>query len=152
MSLNDAESISGWRYDPPYDVYNWPDWTDMVRDGYEFGDPALREQQYASITDHADELIGFVQFFPLQSVTRLGFGLRPDLCGLGLGVTFVMTIVSEAIGRTPDNEIDLEVLTWNDRAIRTYDRAGFQIEDTYMKPTPTGLKECHCMVYRERQL
>ena len=99
-------------------------------------------------------LSGFVQFFPIVGVTRLGLGLRPDLCGKGggIGTQFVQLLVQEAQRRTPRQEIDLEVLVWNERAIQTYERAGFTITDTYEKWTPTGMADFHCMVYTRTEL
>ncbi|GAB2701360.1 GNAT family N-acetyltransferase [Paenibacillus thermoaerophilus] len=156
MTEQHAEEICRWRYEPPYDVFNWPDWTRMVREGAEFGDPGIRERQYAAVVagSGADGsnpdgpvLVGYAQFFPITGVTRLGLGLRPDLCGRGLGTALVRTIVEEARRRAPQNAIDLEVLTWNVRAIRAYEKAGFVVADTYVRPTPCGPSEFHCMEY-----
>jgi len=58
-----------------------------------------------------------------------------------------LAIVKEARRRAPHDEIDLEVLTWNDRAIRTYEKAGFERTDTYRRMTPSGMAQFHCMVY-----
>jgi len=143
-----AEEICGWTYEAPFNIYNWPSWEQMKKDGIEFGDSVLRADQYAAVIDSQQKLIGFAQFFPLTGVTRLGLGLRPDLCGLGLGPAFTQLIVSEAVRRAPQNEIDLEVLAWNTRASRAYEQAGFHITDTYSRPTPYGFAECHCMVYK----
>lgn len=142
-----AQEICGWTYEAPFDIYNFPSWEQMKKDGIEFGDSDLRAEQYAAVLDSQQGLIGFAQFFPLTGVTRLGLGLRPDLCGLGLGPAITRAVVSEAKRRTPTNEIDLEVLTWNTRAVRTYEHAGFHITDTYSRLTPTGYAECYCMVY-----
>ncbi|MNW71131.1 Acetyltransferase (GNAT) family protein [compost metagenome] len=56
-------------------------------------------------------------------------------------------IVQAALKRYPEREIDLEVLTWNQRAIRTYQKCGFTITDTYERRTPTGDRPFYCMVY-----
>lgn len=74
--------------------------------------------------------------------------MRPDLLGKGMGAAFVQAIVGDASQRHPEDEIDLEVLTWNNRAIRAYQKAGFFITDTYERPTPEGMGEFHCMVYQ----
>ncbi|WP_409343489.1 GNAT family N-acetyltransferase [Paenibacillus sp. MBLB4367] len=147
MNEADGLAICGWRYEPPYDIYAWEPWEMMVAGGKEFADPEIRKAQYASVDDEGGELIGFAQFFPLVGVTRLGLGLRPDRCGQGRGLAFVQEIVAEAKRRTPDHEIDLEVLVWNDRARKVYEKAGFRITDTYERGTPTGTAEFHCMVY-----
>lgn len=142
-----AVEVCSWCYDPPYDLYNWDSWDNLVTRQEEFADPAVREAQYAAVLDENDELCGFAQFFPIVGVTRLGFGMRPDRCGRGDGPTFVRAIVEEAKRRMPTDEIDLEVLTWNHRARKAYESAGFQITDTYVRPTPEGTGEFHCMVY-----
>ncbi|WP_028609510.1 GNAT family N-acetyltransferase [Paenibacillus harenae] len=147
MEIRYAREICEWAYEEPFDIFNWPSWEKMQKDGIEFGDSVLREEQYAAVLGGSNELIGFAQFFPITGVTRLGLGLRPDLCSQGLGPAFIRTIFREAIRRAPWNEIDLEVLAWNTRAIRAYERAGFRITDTYSRGTPRGFAEFHCMVY-----
>lgn len=147
MSEEHAQALCEWRYAPPWDIYNWPSWVNMKKDGIEFGDPVLRAGQYAVVLDDHGLFIGFAQFFPLGHVTRLGLGLHPDRTGQGLGPAFVRTLVREALRRTPGNEIDLEVACWNKRAVRTYEQAGFRIEDTYPLPARSGEIECHCMVF-----
>ncbi|QHW32099.1 GNAT family N-acetyltransferase [Paenibacillus rhizovicinus] len=142
-----AEQLTTWRYEPPFDFYNWTTWQVMLELGMEFGDPDIRNRQYAAVTDADGLFIGFAQFFPLLGLTRIGLGLRPDLCNNGLGVPFVQAILAEAMRRAPDDEIDLEVHTWNVRAIRTYQRAGFVITDTYAKQTQAGIVDVYCMCY-----
>lgn len=168
-----CQELCTWRYPAPYDLYNWPTWNTMLQNHSEFADPQIREAQYRGVVDESGTLYGFVQFFPLMGVTRLGLGLRPDLCGKGgvsnsesegrgesgrnntstnglgnrLGSSFVQLLVAEAQQRAPQQEIDLEVLVWNERAIRAYQRAGFTITDSYEKWIPTGPADFHCMVY-----
>lgn len=142
-----AEELSRWRYEPPYDFYNWSSWEVMQQLGLEFGDAEIRQQQYAAVKNTEGQFIGFAQFFTLLGVIRLGLGLRPDLCGLGLGLPFVQAIVEEALRRAPGDEIDLEVHVWNTRAIRTYEKAGFVITDTYERPIGSATVEVHCMSF-----
>ncbi|MFD1957119.1 GNAT family N-acetyltransferase [Paenibacillus thailandensis] len=147
MEREHAEQICRWRYEPLYDFYRWPAWERMEREGIEFGDPALREAQYRSVLDGRGELIGFAQLFPMAGVTRLGMGLRPDRCGQGKGPLLAALLAEEALRRHPEHEIDLEVLAWNTRAIRAYEKAGFAVTDTYVRRAPQGEAEFHCMVY-----
>ncbi|WP_141503604.1 GNAT family N-acetyltransferase [Paenibacillus luteus] len=147
LELHHTEEICSWSYQDRYAIYNWPSWAQMQKDGIEFGDSVLRAAQYAAVIDDQHRLIGYAQFFPITGVTRLGLGLRPDLCGRGLGPTFIRLIAAEALRRKPENEIDLEVLAWNVRAVRAYEHAGFKITDTYTRSTPQGDYECYCMVY-----
>ena len=147
MTEEDGAHICSWTYEPPYQLYGFLPWEQMKALEVEFGDARIRSEQYVSVTDADGELFGFAQFFPLLGVTRLGLGMRPDRLGQGYGVPFVQAIVEEARRRHPVDMIDLEVLTWNERAIRTYRRAGFRITDTYTRQTPSGPGEFYCMVY-----
>ncbi|WP_028551308.1 GNAT family N-acetyltransferase [Paenibacillus sp. UNC451MF] len=144
-----CQDICTWKYPIPYDIYNWRDWELMVKDQEEFADAALREEQYRGVVDSDGTLVGFAQFFPLVGVTRLGLGMHPHLCGQGYGVDFVRAIVAEAKQKAPANEIDLEVLIWNIRAYRVYEKAGFTHTDTYERMTPTGMDMFHCMVWKD---
>lgn len=147
MEPSHAENICEWNYKPPYNIYGWMPWEQMQALGIEFGDPVLRSQQYVSVVNDPGSLCGFAQLFPMEGVVRLGIGMRPDLCGHGLGHLFMEVIVQAALKRYPEREIDLEVLTWNQRAIRTYQKCGFTITDTYERRTPTGDRPFYCMVY-----
>jgi ribosomal-protein-alanine N-acetyltransferase len=144
-----CQELCTWKYPPPYELYNWVPWETMLQEQSEFADPLIRAEQYRAVVDENGLLSGFVQFFPIVGVTRLGLGLRPDLCGKGsgIGTRFVQLLVQEAKRQAPQQEIDLEVLVWNERAIHTYQRAGFTITDTYDKWTPKGMSAFHCMVY-----
>ncbi|WP_240941404.1 GNAT family N-acetyltransferase [Paenibacillus sp. HB172176] len=146
-----AEQLCGWRYEPPYSIYNWPSWDKMKKDGIEFGDPALRAQQYSGVVDVHGRLIGYAQFFPMSGVTRLGLGLHPELCGQGLGSRLARLAALEALRREPLDEIDLEVWTWNQRAIRSYEKAGFRITDQYERIAGDEAMDCYCMVFDSRE-
>ncbi|WP_310830906.1 GNAT family N-acetyltransferase [Paenibacillus pedocola] len=147
MEPSHAENICEWIYKPPYNIYGWMPWEQMQALGIEFGDPVLRSQQYVSVVNEQGDLCGFAQLFPMEGVVRLGIGMRPDLCGRGMGHLFMGAIVQAALKRYPEREIDLEVLTWNQRAIRTYQKCGFTITDTYERRTPSGDRPFYCMVY-----
>jgi ribosomal-protein-alanine N-acetyltransferase len=150
-----CKEICTWHYPAPYDVYNWPSWEIMVAEDMQFADPDIRETQFTAVVrkgeKHTDELIGYVQYFPMHEVSRLGLGIRPDLCDKGLGLVFMAAILKEATIKTPNHEIDLEVHTWNVRAQKTYAKAGFVKTDEYERMTPTGMGRFYCMVYDEKQ-
>lgn len=162
LTEQDAEHIAVWRYPPPYDIYNFTSWETMLARQEEFADPSIRAKQYAGVWAATGEfsalsnalvgasgtLIGFGQFFPLVGITRLGLGLRPDLCGHGIGLDFVKALIAEAKRRAPSHLIDLEVLAWNTRAYKVYEKAGFVYEQSYERLTPNGTAKFHCMVYQ----
>jgi len=149
MTETDAAEICAWRYPAPYDRYRWPSWEEMRSQGKEFGDPDIRRAQYASVRDALGRLVGYAQFFPLAGVVRLGLGLLPDCCGRGWGPELMRSLCAEAAARHPGAEIDLEVETWNKRAIRAYEKAGFAVTDTYTKRAAHGCVHICCMVLQE---
>jgi len=148
MTEEDARAICAWRYPPPYDRYRWPSWEAMRAEGREFADPEIRRQQYASVTDERGELLGYAQFFRLDRAVRIGLGLRPDCCGRGWGASFAGAIAREAARRGQGAEVDLEVETWNVRAIRAYRKAGFEPEDRYERQAAHGVVSVLCMVWK----
>lgn len=149
MNIRHCQDICTWTYEPPYDIYQWSSWAQMEEESSEFADQEIRETQYISVLDEEDGvLVGYAQLFPIEGVTRLGLGMRPELCGHGIGPAFVRFIAEEARRRRPQDEIDLEVLAWNIRAQKAYAKAGFTITDSYERPTPKGEMGFYCMVYK----
>jgi ribosomal protein S18 acetylase RimI-like enzyme len=147
MTEEDAAAICSWRYPPPYEGYEWPPWEMMVERGLEFGHAQIRLSQYLVARTERKELIGFIQLFPLDRAMRLGISLRPDCCSRGWGPLLTSMAVREARHRMPDAEIDLEVETWNERAVKAYGKAGFTITDEYERGNPDDCTRVYCMVW-----
>jgi len=152
MTEQDGKAICGWRYPEPYHLFRWPPWNDMVKHEREFGDPLIRSKQYLSVRNaDSGELVGYVQLFPMERTVRLGMGLRPDCCDRGWGTHLTRLLIQEASRRQPGAEIDLEVEKWNQRAIRTYEKAGFVVTDRYDRRATHGIVSVYCMVWNNRQ-
>ena len=71
----------------------------------------------------------------------LGVGLKPSLCGQGLGRTLMEIVKQQCEKKYPGKKIVLEVRSFNERAIKCYRRAGFSVVDTYSKDTTLGYGE-----------
>ncbi|MEQ4482928.1 hypothetical protein [Cohnella silvisoli] len=84
LTEGDGREICEWRYPAPYDLYRWPSWETMVKQGREFGDPQIRQVQYLAVRTkrefELEQLVGYVQFFQMDRTLRIGMGLRPDCC------------------------------------------------------------------------
>ena len=88
-----AAQVAAWRYPAEYAVYNWQEDEplDELLDGSSYG-----------LLNRKGELVGFYQFgeharIPTrepepygQGPLDVGLGLRPDLCGLGFGPSFLV--------------------------------------------------------------
>ena len=56
-----------------------------------------------------------------------GIGVNPDCCGKGYGQQMTKTAWEISRNLFPGKRMYLEVRTWNSRAVRCYQKAGFQI-------------------------
>ncbi len=62
----------------------------------------------------------------------VGFGMRPDLTGSGLGYEFISECISYAVDKHEykGEYVRLGVAQFNKRAIKTYEKNGFEVFDT----------------------
>jgi len=141
MSQRQARAVAAWRYDPPYDFY------DAVADPEDLAellDPAQREgRDFAVLSDPSDlgdlgDLVGFFMFKHEGDIVEVGLGLRPDLTGCGLGLSFLLAGLEFARERYAPTRFRLAVAAFNQRAIRVYERAGFYQGESYMHRTNGG--------------
>jgi ribosomal-protein-alanine N-acetyltransferase len=132
MTQEEAEAVAAWHYPEPYAFYDWTADADDLR---ELLDPALRGEAYWAVRDEADELVGYFSFKPKDDAVEIGLGLRPDLTGQGLGTAFLAAGLDFAHERFAPERFTLAVATFNERAIKVYERAGFARDRVYMHST-----------------
>lgn len=131
MTLEDARLIATWRYQGVYAVYDF--------EGAAAELLGTSSPFFAAHDEHG-ELVGFCCFGTTAEIgdvgpsalftgadhtLSVGLGLRPDLTGQGIGLPFVTAILDFAREQFTPEAFRLFVLTWNHRAIRVYERAGF---------------------------
>jgi ribosomal-protein-alanine N-acetyltransferase len=145
VPMNDehAREISHWSYEPPYDFYSL---TSDPDDLSELLDPEKRQGYYSALRD--GELIGFLCFgqearvpggnYTDAGILDVGLGLRPDLTGKRLGLGFVLAGLAFAQEKFAPVGFRLSVATFNERAIKVYERAGFEPVETFMQRTNGG--------------
>ena len=142
MSREFASTIvNTWKYENEYSIYDYSNEADHMldEDGWSNGifavlneDKGLigelsieffdKQGQYTDYRDFGNEkLINGRELW-------IGFGLRPDLVGKGLGTDFVTACVEFAVAHYHyhGEYIRLGVAKFNQRAIKTYTRAGFR--------------------------
>jgi [ribosomal protein S18]-alanine N-acetyltransferase len=134
----DVDVVATWRYPPPYDVYDVgtePEELASMRAG------AAGAGQYFAVDDaETQELAGFLDLKPSEGEVELGFGMRPDLTGRGLGVSFVEAVMAFSRERWQPTIFTLDVFPWNERAIRAYEKAGFVREEVYVRRFEGGVE------------
>jgi [ribosomal protein S18]-alanine N-acetyltransferase len=136
MTQADAEEIAAWRYEPPYSFY---DATADENDLRLLLDPESRDGRNFGVWHDDDTLVGFFEFKPRGADLEIGLGLRPDLTGRGLGVEFVEAALAFGRERFGPETFRLAVATFNRRAIRVYERAGFELVREYNHATNGGI-------------
>jgi [ribosomal protein S18]-alanine N-acetyltransferase len=133
LSQEDAEAVAGWRYPEPYSFYDWTADPDDLR---ELLEPERRGDAYWAVRDDAGDLAGYFSFKPKgKGAVELGLGLRPDLTGRGLGASFLAAGIEFARARFAPERLVLCVATFNERAIKVYERVGFVRDRVYMHTT-----------------
>jgi ribosomal-protein-alanine N-acetyltransferase len=123
MSHADALEIVGWRYPGEYSFY---DRDADQRDAGELLDADLRKEMYFSVHGRRGALVGFLQLTKAGAETvDIGLGLRPELTGRGLGKRFVGEALAFTRTRFDARRFTLAVASFNERALRVYERCGF---------------------------
>ena len=132
MAQTDAETVAGWHYPEPFSFY---DWTADEDDLAELLDPGLRADAYYAVEDDRGALVGYFSFKPDGRTLVVGLGLRPDLTGRGLGSSFLDAGLDYGRERFEPDGFSLAVATFNERAIKVYERAGFERVRAYTHTT-----------------
>ena len=136
MRQSEAIEIADcWKYDGEYAFY---DMTADPEDYEEIVTPELRGDRYFSIFDE-DALIGFFCVEQEDGSIEIGLGLRPDLTGQGRGRTFLNEILQFVRENYIFEKIRLDVASFNQRAIKVYERAGFVKTGTSQVHTNGGI-------------
>ena len=143
----DAEEISRWRYPEPYSMYD--------------GDPSsvdsLLEPRflYHSVYHDDGDLVGYFCFgedariaagrqlgvYEREPALDVGLGMKPELAGRGLGTEFVLAGLRFAEEAYSPPAFRLTVAASNRRAVRVYERVGFETVEAFVARTPSGARE-----------
>lgn len=137
--LTDAHKreICAWRYEGEYAVYNQPSYEEMATRGAGFMN-AAREKNFHGFSV-GDRLVGFVNIHEELREVFIGVGVHPDFCNQGYGRRILDAAADYVRRHFPGKPLYLEVRTWNERAIRCYQRAGFAIvTEPFIQTTGSG--------------
>ena len=107
---------------------------------------------YHSVYDECGELVGYFCFgedarvtagrqlgvYEKEPAVDVGLGMKPNLTSQGLGTEFVLTGLRFAKENLSPPAFRLTVASSNLRAIRVYERVGFEAVETFGARTPDG--------------
>ena len=146
----DVQAIQSWHYEEPYALYDLS--SDPEDDPSEMLD---KRSPYFAVHDEQGMLIGYFGFgtcaqpwsndeprlYSDEGILDVGLGMRPDLTGKGLGLSFVNAGLNYAQEQFGPTTFRLYVLTFNERAIRVYEYAGFEHVRTFAQKNIHGTNE-----------
>ena len=137
--------ISEWKYCGNYEIYNNAPYEVQKEKGSGFANP---QNNFYSFYDK-NILIGYINLREKDNRVSLGIGVHPQYCNKGYGQQMVSIACKIAETLFGEKLLELEVRTWNTRAIRCYEKSGFHIEGTaFHKTTPIGEGQFYRMVTR----
>lgn len=127
MTEEYAAEYLGWNYSAPYDFYNIPE--ENRQENMEEIKGAI--DNWFAVADESGMLRGFYEFSfheeQGEKVMEIGLGMRPEETGKGMGLRFVNAGISYARSfyHYERGTVVLLAADFNQRAIKTYERAGF---------------------------
>ena len=146
MNEDQARTVLNWRYEPPYDLYNL-DVGDAEPYLQDFLDP---QNGYHVICDEQGVFLAFCCFGPdawvpggdySAEALDIGMGLRPDLTGRGQGLRYAQAVLGFAADRFTPAVFRVTVAQFNKRALRVWEKAGFQPVQVFQKIESENLFE-----------
>lgn len=128
--------ITAWEYEGEYAIYNATPYAEQKKKGFGFANPLNHFYSFYA----GEELVGFINLYEEETEVFFGIGVAPAHCGKGYGRQ--MTEIACTLSRRlfPGKPLYLEVRTWNTRAVRCYQKAGFCIVGEPLRQT-TSLGE-----------
>jgi RimJ/RimL family protein N-acetyltransferase len=147
MNHDEAALVSKWIYGEPYSIYSMDESDESINE--------FMNGYYYSVLDESDQLVGYYCFgesaqvpvgkqfgvYDSADMTDIGLGMKPDLCGQGLGLRFFSSGLDFARDTLLAKGFRLTVAAFNKRAIKTYQRAGFKKVNSFERSSENGILE-----------
>ncbi len=150
LTGNHVRQICCWKYEGVYSVYNFLGWDTLVKLKEGITIEEKRKSEFTAVTDENNNLCGYIRFVENKEFVLVGLGLKPLLCGQGLGNILMELLKNECKKRYSNKKIALEVRSFNKRAIKCYEKSGFKITGIYQRGTLIGSDKFTKMEYKKR--
>ena len=137
LTQADKRQICAWKYAGEYAIYNLPSYDVMQERQSGFMNPE-NEKNYFAFSD-GNVLAGYVNISEKDTEVFIGISVNPDLCGKHYGRRMLEEAYCISKALYPEKPLYLEVRTWNTRAVKCYQNAGFHIDgEPYKLTTAIG--------------
>ena len=133
MTRKYANEISSWTYQGEFAIYSFQQNSDTLNE--------LMNGEYFACVDEQKDLIGYFCFGKSAQIPTIednvytmgpldiGLGLKPELCGKGLGAAFMGSGMEYARKSYGAAGFRLTVACFNMRAMNLYKKLGFEISE-----------------------
>jgi len=138
LRWEDALAVGRWHYPAPYELYDLGRIPLLVNVSLHRLLAPLGRMGFYAVCLGDDPLVGVFSFQKLGRTVELGLALRPDLTGRRIGLGFVESGMDFARRTFAPTAFRLNVATFNQRAIRVYERAGFVPGPRFIRYTRLG--------------
>ncbi|NUU58539.1 GNAT family N-acetyltransferase [Paenibacillus taichungensis] len=132
MKIVDAEKIATWKYEHEYAMYSFSESNEDIQE--------LMNGEYFSVMDEMERVVGFIccgesarvpggtsiGLYQEEGYLDIGLGLDPDLTGQNIGSVFLKQSLAFLQNQFNSSQFRLVVATFNERAIKVYERIGFK--------------------------
>lgn len=136
MTREEAIQICDWKYPDEYSIYDMPSYKEMESKGIALANPKNIKSYYTFYD--GEVLVGFINLLNEGHVMFLGIGVTPKQCNKGYGHQILEQAVNLSRTLYGNKQIYLEVRSWNKRAVKCYEKAGFIIVNTIQQETYAG--------------
>lgn len=123
LTEDEKYMITQWKYDGDYAIYNDMPYEEQKKKGFGFANP--KNVSFAFYD--GEKLVGFTNLYEEEREVFFGIGVNPLCCGKGYGQQMTKRTIELSHLLFPKKPLYLEVRTWNTRAVRCYEKAGFKI-------------------------
>ncbi|MBN4001200.1 GNAT family protein [Nostoc sp. LPT] len=134
MDESNARAILSWRYEPPYDLYNYlEDEANLLQDILHL------QNTFYSIMDE-NSLVAYCSFGQdgqvsggnyRDSALDIGMGIRPDLTGRRKGAEYANAVLEFADSLFKPKAFRVTIAAFNKRAIRIWQKLGFEHQQSF---------------------
>ncbi|SEL10813.1 GNAT family N-acetyltransferase [Paenibacillus sp. OK003] len=132
MKIADAEKIVTWKYENEYAMYSFSESNEDIQE--------MMNGEYFSVLDEMERVVGFIccgesarvpggtsiGLYQEEGYLDIGLGLDPVLTGQKIGSVFLKQSLAFLQNHFKSSQFRLVVATFNERAIKVYERTGFK--------------------------
>ena len=142
LALEDARFLERWLSDPVvlefYEGRDRPHNRELVMEHFYCGED---DEEVRCIVEFEGEAIGYIQFYPLDVEAREEYGFQdivgeiygmdqfigePRFWNRGVGTQLIQSTVHYLFAENDAVKVVMDPQTWNTRALRVYEKCGFQ--------------------------